>query len=221
LQSTVEELETTNQEVRKRSAQVDHANQFLDSVLNGLRGGVVVVDGDLRVQACNASTEELWGFRLDEVRGQHFLNLDIGLPVEQLRAPMRGCLIGDTNHEEVVLDATNRGGEPEFVPDVDEAALGLLAEDPDHMEMIRRLGLSSYIIVPLAARGHTIGATRHWRSPAASTTSRTWCSPKSLRSALPSGWTLPSSSKKLAPPCARGTKYLPWCRTTCATRCMP
>jgi two-component system CheB/CheR fusion protein len=44
------------------------------------------------------------------VRGHHFLNLDIGLPVEQLRAPMRGCLIGDTNHEEVVLDATNRRG---------------------------------------------------------------------------------------------------------------
>ncbi len=41
---------------------------------------------------------------------------------------------------------------------MDEAALGLLAEDPDHLEMIRRLGLSSYIIVPLAARGHTIGA---------------------------------------------------------------
>ncbi len=51
-----------------------------------------------------------------------------------------------------------RSGEPEFVPDVDEAALGLLAEDPDHLDMIRRLGLSSYIVVPLAARGHTIGA---------------------------------------------------------------
>ncbi len=66
----------------------------------------MVLDGDLRVQAWNASAEELWGLRLDEVRGHHFLNLDIGLPVEQLRAPMRGCLIGDTNHE-VVLDATH------------------------------------------------------------------------------------------------------------------
>jgi two-component system CheB/CheR fusion protein len=110
LQSTVEELETTTRRFRRRSAQVDHANRFLGSVLNGLRGGVVVVDGDLRVQAWNASAEELWGLRLDEVRGHHFLNLDIGLAMEQLRAPMRGCLIGDTNHEEVVLDAINRRG---------------------------------------------------------------------------------------------------------------
>ncbi len=51
-----------------------------------------------------------------------------------------------------------RSGEPEFVPNVDDAALGILAEDPDHLEMIRRLGLSSYIVVPLAVRCRILGA---------------------------------------------------------------
>jgi two-component system CheB/CheR fusion protein len=110
LQSTNEELATTNQELRQRGAQVDQANLFLRSVLNGLRGGVVVLDDQLRVQAWNASAEELWGMRAEEVRGRYFLNLDIGLPVEQLRAPMRACLSGEASNQEIVLDATNRRG---------------------------------------------------------------------------------------------------------------
>ena len=51
-----------------------------------------------------------------------------------------------------------RTGEPEFVADVDEARLGILAEDPDHLDLIRRLGLRSYIVVPMVARGRTLGA---------------------------------------------------------------
>ena len=51
-----------------------------------------------------------------------------------------------------------RTGEPEFIPDVDEAALGILAEDQDHLDLIRRLGLRSYIVVPIVARGRTLGA---------------------------------------------------------------
>jgi two-component system CheB/CheR fusion protein len=40
------------------------------------------------------------------------LNLDIGLPVDQLKGPIRACLANDSQFMEVVLDATNRRGKP-------------------------------------------------------------------------------------------------------------
>jgi two-component system CheB/CheR fusion protein len=48
--------------------------------------------------------------RADEVEGSHFLNLDIGLPVEPLRVPIRNALTKGADPEEVVLPATNRRG---------------------------------------------------------------------------------------------------------------
>ena len=50
-------------------------------MLAGLGVGVAVVDRELRVQKSNDGAKELWGVDSGEVRGQHFLNLDIGLPV--------------------------------------------------------------------------------------------------------------------------------------------
>jgi two-component system, chemotaxis family, CheB/CheR fusion protein len=52
----------------------------------------------------------LWGLREDEVQGQSFLNLDIGLPVEQLRSPVRAVVQGRSKFQEVILQATNRRG---------------------------------------------------------------------------------------------------------------
>jgi two-component system CheB/CheR fusion protein len=41
------------------------------------------------------------------------LNLDIGLPVHQLRPVIRACLSGEADHKkEILLDATNRRGKP-------------------------------------------------------------------------------------------------------------
>jgi len=48
--------------------------------------------------------------RAEEVQGTHFLNLEIGLPVEQLRSPIRACLGGEVESQEVLLAATNRRG---------------------------------------------------------------------------------------------------------------
>ena len=42
---------------------------------------------------------------------RHFLNLDIGLPVEQLRQSIKGCLNGDKS-QTVIVDAINRRGKP-------------------------------------------------------------------------------------------------------------
>ena len=84
----------------------------METILTGLRAGVVVLDSDLRVLVWNRRAEDLWGLRQDEIIGQHFLNLDIGLPTQQLRPLIRRTLVGDSGPREVVLSAVNRRGRP-------------------------------------------------------------------------------------------------------------
>jgi two-component system CheB/CheR fusion protein len=110
LQSTNEELQALNDEARERTDHVADLNAFLESILRGLRSGVVVVDQDLHVRQWNHHAEEMWGLRADEVLQRNFLNLDSGLPVEQLRAPIRACLQGESEHLQVLVQATNRRG---------------------------------------------------------------------------------------------------------------
>jgi two-component system CheB/CheR fusion protein len=112
LQSTNEELQTINDELRQRGEELNEANAFLQSVMTSLRGGVAVVDRELRVLAWSRHAEELWGLRMEEVSGHHLLNLDIGLPVERLRPALRACLAGETAIEQVMVDAVNRRGKP-------------------------------------------------------------------------------------------------------------
>lgn len=111
LQSTNEELQTVNDELQRRSEELNQSNAFLESILTSLKGGVVVVEHNFQVQIWNHKAEDLWGLRTDEAIGQNFLNLDIGLPVEQLRQPIRDCLNGDSSSSsEVILNAVNRRG---------------------------------------------------------------------------------------------------------------
>jgi PAS domain-containing protein len=72
LQSTNEELQTINEELRQRSDDLNGANGFLESILTGVRSGVVVVDRELHVIAWNHRAEDMWGLRADEVRGPEF-----------------------------------------------------------------------------------------------------------------------------------------------------
>jgi len=110
LQSTNEELETINDEMQQRTSELNKSNGFLESVLTSLRMGVMVVDPNLRVQVWNTRAADLWGLRSDEVQGQHFLNLDIGLPVDRLKSSVRSCITGEKPFEELSLSATNRRG---------------------------------------------------------------------------------------------------------------
>jgi two-component system, chemotaxis family, CheB/CheR fusion protein len=110
LQSTNEELETTNTELRMRSDDLNHVNAFLESVLSGLEAGVTVVDPNFQVLAWNNRAEDLWGLRADEVQGRHLLNLDIGLPVDQLRQPIRNVLSQENGQAKLRLEAVNRRG---------------------------------------------------------------------------------------------------------------
>ena len=64
------------------------------------------------MQLWNRQAEELWGLRADEVAGKHLLNLDIGLPVDQLKDPVRACLSDGAAAAPVELSAVNRRGRP-------------------------------------------------------------------------------------------------------------
>jgi two-component system CheB/CheR fusion protein len=110
LQSTNEELQTMNDEMRQRSEELNQVNAFLESILTSLRGAVIVVDSEIKVLIWNRAAEELWGLRQDEAHGKNLLGLDIGLPTERLKAPIRSALSGAKRHATVSLDAVNRRG---------------------------------------------------------------------------------------------------------------
>ncbi|MGB3205969.1 MAG: CheR family methyltransferase [Crinalium sp.] len=110
LQSTNEELQTLNQELLQRSSELNQVNLFLESILTSLHIGVVVLDDELCIHIWNYKATDMWGLRLDEVQGKHLLNLDIGLPLEQLRQPIKLCLSPDGIDQELVLNTTNRRG---------------------------------------------------------------------------------------------------------------
>jgi two-component system CheB/CheR fusion protein len=109
LQSTNEELSTINDELQQRTDELNETNAYLEGVLGSLSAAVVTLDRDLAVRGWNHGARELWGLIEDEVHGKHFLNLDIGLPVDQLRAPVRKALDGE-GQQQFVLPAVNRRG---------------------------------------------------------------------------------------------------------------
>jgi signal transduction histidine kinase len=51
-----------------------------------------------------------------------------------------------------------RTGAPELLADIPDQLLAMAARDEDHLRIMRELGLRSAMIVPLAARGRTMGA---------------------------------------------------------------
>ncbi len=110
LQSTNEELETINNALREQTTEVEELNHFQDAVLSGLRSAVVVLGTDMDVRAWNRQAQDLWGLRSDEVIGQHFLNLDIGLPVDQLRGMIRDVTAGRVDSGKAEVEAVNRRG---------------------------------------------------------------------------------------------------------------
>ncbi|MBP2335326.1 CheR family methyltransferase [Saccharothrix coeruleofusca] len=110
LQSTNDELQTINDTLRERTLELDQVNDFLESILTSLRPGVVVLDLQMRVLAWNRGAEELWGVRRDEAEGEHLLNLDIGLPVADLRPVVRNALTDAAYLTEMKMAAVNRKG---------------------------------------------------------------------------------------------------------------
>jgi two-component system CheB/CheR fusion protein len=110
LQSTNEELQTINDELRTRSLDADVLNTYLESVFSSLRSGVVVVDRDYRIRVWNRRAEDLWGIRTDEAVGAPFLSLDIGLPVAELAQPIRDVMNGEKSALARTIRSTTRRG---------------------------------------------------------------------------------------------------------------
>jgi two-component system CheB/CheR fusion protein len=110
LQSSNEELQATNDELRDRTFQLNRVNAFTEAILTSLRLGMVILDSRLSVQLWNNRAEELWGLRVEEVQGYFFFDLDIGLPIEDLRIPIRACQSGTSDYQEVELESVNRRG---------------------------------------------------------------------------------------------------------------
>jgi two-component system, chemotaxis family, CheB/CheR fusion protein len=110
LQSTNEELGALNEQLRGRTEELKRANVYLEAILAGLGSGAVVLDGNLNVLNWNRKAEDLWGLRLDEIRGRSFLELEIGLPVSDVIDPLRACLSGSPSARELTVAATDRRG---------------------------------------------------------------------------------------------------------------
>jgi two-component system CheB/CheR fusion protein len=111
LQSMNDELQYTNEALGERQDEVDRLNAFMSSVLSSLNFGVAVVDADLRVLAWNARAVDLWGIRTEEAIGEHLLGLDIGLPLDRLRGPLRAQLAeGPVEPQSLTIAAVNRRG---------------------------------------------------------------------------------------------------------------
>jgi two-component system CheB/CheR fusion protein len=111
LQSTNEELQTMNDELRIRGDELNQVSAFLEQVFTSLRHGIAVVDPNFRILVWNKRAEDLWGVRAREAEGANLLKLDIGLPVERLRQPVRSALSQtDGAVNEVMLEATSGKG---------------------------------------------------------------------------------------------------------------
>lgn len=110
LQATNQEMEVMNAEMQLSTQELQRIKLFLESILTSLSDGVMVVDNDLRLLVWNQQAENLWGLHSEEVLGENFLILDIGLPVEQLKELLEKILRGESKEEEANLQAINRRG---------------------------------------------------------------------------------------------------------------
>jgi two-component system CheB/CheR fusion protein len=101
-----------NDELQRRGEDLNELNAFLEGIYASMRGGVVVLDCELRVLVWSAQSEEYWGLRSAEVMSASFLTLDIGLPVEALAGGIRAGLTGRRDVPRVRTSAVNRRGKP-------------------------------------------------------------------------------------------------------------
>jgi two-component system CheB/CheR fusion protein len=99
-----------NDELRSRSSELNDLNVFLETILATVGLAVAVLDSQQHVQIWNGQARELWGLTPDEAEDRHFLALDFGLPLEQLKPQLREMLAGTSEREQAVVEATNRRG---------------------------------------------------------------------------------------------------------------
>ena len=137
LQSTNDELHTINDTLGERSVELDEARNFLDSLVNSVQQGMVVVDREMRVVIWNKGCEELWGLRADETNGVPLTALDIGMHMDSIRPLIGNAFVDPDSVGETIVEAVNRRGRPatvrvtcsSFRPSEDGAGGALLLMD--------------------------------------------------------------------------------------------
>ena len=110
LHSANEQLRAINQELSDRTYELDRTNTFMSSILSCLQIGMVVIDTNFNILIWNHAVEDMWGLRQEEVINKSWFSLDIGLPVEQLRVPIRDIVSNKKKFQEVLINGTNRRG---------------------------------------------------------------------------------------------------------------
>jgi two-component system CheB/CheR fusion protein len=124
LQSMNEELETMNEELRSTNSELESANttqctittklessnRFLTKVVGSVQSAIIVLNHNFNVEVWNQRATEIWGLNFDEVVEQNFFGLDIGFPVEALKAPLRSLAAGSTSEFQQSVAAHNRKG---------------------------------------------------------------------------------------------------------------
>ncbi|HET7338638.1 MAG TPA: CheR family methyltransferase [Candidatus Dormibacteraeota bacterium] len=110
LESTNAELQSINTDLRMRTDEVARLNTFLLAITGNIEVGAAVIDSDMRIQVWNERAADLWGLRSDEVVGKPFFDLDIGLPVKDIRPMVRAVMDGKPTHDSTVVEATTRRG---------------------------------------------------------------------------------------------------------------
>lgn len=110
LRSANEELEVANKEMRRQSEESSEYRRYSESVLRSMDVGIIVLNRDLAVRSWNRWSENVWGVRNEEVVGESFLDLDIGLPVQKLRRTLRAILDEESSVQPIELEAMDRRG---------------------------------------------------------------------------------------------------------------
>ncbi len=89
------ELTAVNEELEQRSADIERITGYLQSVIDGVPGAVVVLDVDQKVRAWSTGATERWGATSSETSGKAFGRLDLRGETPDLIARVRSTLAGE------------------------------------------------------------------------------------------------------------------------------
>lgn len=95
LERAATELSAVNEELEQRSGDIERITGYLQSVIDGVPGAVVVLDVDQKVRAWSAGAAVRWGATSAEVGGKAFGRLDLSGETPDLLGRVRATLAGE------------------------------------------------------------------------------------------------------------------------------
>ncbi|HEV7720374.1 MAG TPA: PAS domain-containing protein [Iamia sp.] len=102
LERAATELSAVNEELEQRSGDIERITGYLQSVIDGVPGAVVVLDVDQKVRAWSTGAAERWGATSAEVSGKAFGRLDLHGETPDVLACVRATLAGEPAGDEPV-----------------------------------------------------------------------------------------------------------------------